>query len=220
MNNVKSAAALLFGALGLSAVTILPAQAGLPGQATDAEPTPDGVSVEVVTVNGSGCPAGTASASVSEDRTAFSVTYDDFLAFAGADANPTGFRKNCQLNLKVHVPQGYTYAVKGIRHRGFAGVESGATALLRTNYYFQGSPQNSVVSHTIRGRYLGNWVYDDDVAQDQLVYKPCGEERNLNINTELRVDTGTSDEAKISFVALDSQRGSARYDFAWKRCGA
>ncbi|CAM5378677.1 hypothetical protein SALBM311S_06184 [Streptomyces alboniger] len=35
-------------------------------------------------MNGSGCPQGTAAVAVSEDNTAFTVTYSDYLAQAGA----------------------------------------------------------------------------------------------------------------------------------------
>ncbi|MBZ4324335.1 DUF4360 domain-containing protein, partial [Streptomyces huiliensis] len=47
--------------------------------------------------------------------------------------------------------------------------------------------------------------------------------RYFNINTELRVDAGTSDTAKTtSFLMMDSTDGniSTLYHFAWKQCPA
>ncbi|MYY10946.1 DUF4360 domain-containing protein [Streptomyces sp. SID4919] len=81
--------------------------------------------IEVATVNGSGCPTGTAAIAVSPDSTAFTVTYSDYLAKAGGPSLPTDFRKNCQLNLIVHVPNGFTYAVMGVDYRGSASLERG-----------------------------------------------------------------------------------------------
>src|SRR5690606_30490162 len=61
------------------------------------DPPPDKIVIKVATVNGSGCPQGTTAVAVSEDNTAFTVTYSDYLAQAGGDSPPTAFRKNCQL---------------------------------------------------------------------------------------------------------------------------
>jgi hypothetical protein len=51
-----------------------------------------------------------------------------------------------------------------------------------------------------------------------MVWHPCGERRNLNINTELRVSKGTSTDA--SFLTMDSIDGSIEttYHFAWRAC--
>jgi hypothetical protein len=71
-------------------------------------PPPDRIIIDVVTVNGSGCRPNTAAVAVSPDNTAFTVTYSEYLAQVGVGSKPTDFRKNCQLNLRVHVPQGFT----------------------------------------------------------------------------------------------------------------
>src|SRR5437868_14630846 len=93
MMNAKRTAIVLAGALGLPVLTALPAAA--------APAAPDNVSIDVVSVNGSGCPAGTSSVVISDDKTAFTVFYSDFLASAGGNAPPTAFRKNCQISLRV-----------------------------------------------------------------------------------------------------------------------
>lgn len=109
---------LLSGTIAALLTSVLPAQHQPSGGFED--PPPDKIVIKVATVNGSGCPQGTAAVAVSEDNTAFTVTYSDYLAQAGGDSPPTAFRKNCQLNLLVHVPQGFTYAVAGADYRGFA----------------------------------------------------------------------------------------------------
>jgi hypothetical protein len=182
---------------------------------------PDHITIEVVTVNGSGCPAGTAQVTPRPDNTSFTITYSDYLARAGGNSDPVDFRKNCQINLAVHVPQGFTYAIASAEYRGFAHLQPGAGGLTRANYYFQGASENAPVSHTIAGSYSGDWRFTDTTDAAELVYKPCGESRNLNINTELRVDRGTSDPAQTSFITMDSTRGKVEtiYRFAWKECG-
>ncbi|MCF3103572.1 DUF4360 domain-containing protein [Streptomyces roseoverticillatus] len=184
-------------------------------------PPPDKIVIEIATVNGSGCPAGTAAVAVAPDNTAFTVTYSDYLAQVGVGSKPTDFRKNCQLNLIVHVPQGFTYAVASADYRGYAKLEPGASGTEKASYYFQGSSVTTPISHTFRGNYADNWQATDRVDVAALVWAPCGEKRNFNINTELRVNAGSSDPSKTtSFMTMDSTDGDLNtiYHLAWKEC--
>ncbi|MEV8591611.1 DUF4360 domain-containing protein [Streptomyces sp. NPDC052012] len=183
------------------------------------DPPPDKIVIKVATVNGSGCPQGTTAVAVSEDNTAFTVTYSEYLAQAGGDSAPTAFRKNCQLSLIVHVPQGFTYAVASADYRGFASLQPGAKGTQRASYYFQGSPNTEYRSHPFAGPYENNWQATDTTDWAQLVWAPCGVQRNFNINTELRVSAG-SDPDEVSFMTMDSTDGdiSTIYHLAWKEC--
>jgi hypothetical protein len=207
---VSIAAAIAVGALSAAPASAAPLRV----------PGPDGVTIEIATVNGSGCPAGTAAVAVSDDKEAFTVTYSEYMAQAGGSSAPTDFRKNCQISMKVHVPQGFTYAIASTDYRGFAALEPGSSGIEKASYYFQGMPQTAAVSHNLSGAYSDNWQFTDTNDVAQLVYKPCGEERNFNVNTELRVLKGTSDPAKTSFMSMDSTDGSIKttYHFAWMQC--
>jgi hypothetical protein len=184
------------------------------------DPPPDKIVIKVATVNGSGCPAGTAAVAVSGDNTAFTVTYSDYLAQVGGNSDPTAFRKNCQLNLLVHVPAGFTYAIASVDYRGFASLQRGASAMQRASYYFQGSSNTAARTHSYNGPYNDNWQATDSTEWAQLVWAPCGVQRNFNINTELRVNKGTS--TGTSFMAMDSTDGEIDtiYHLAWQPCPA
>ncbi|MFG3284246.1 DUF4360 domain-containing protein [Streptomyces sp. NPDC048111] len=181
---------------------------------------PDKIVIEVATVNGSGCPLGTAAVAVSPDNTAFTVTYSQYMAQVGAGSKPTDFRKNCQLNLIVHVPSGFTYAVASADYRGYAHLERGASATQKASYYFQGSQDTASRTHPYAGPYDDDWQATDSTDWGQLVWAPCGVQRNFNINTELRVNAGTSDPHTNSFMAMDSTDGDIQtiYHLAWKEC--
>lgn len=187
-------------------------------------PPPDQVTIDVITVNGSGCPAGTAAVAVSLDNTAFTVTYSGYTAKVGVGAGPTEFRKNCNLNLIVHFPQGFSYAVTSANHRGFASLAAGATATQSANYFFQGQSTTGLIQHALpAGPFEDDWQNTDTTEITDVVYSPCGEQRNLNINTELRVFAGTSDPTKTtSFVSMDSTDGAftTTYRFSWLACPA
>ncbi len=142
------------------------------------------------------------------------------MAQVGPQSRPTDFRKNCQLNLKVNAPGGFTYGIAQADYRGFADLQKGAKGTVKASYYFQGMSDTDQRSKTYNGALSDNWqvTHKTDVAS--IVYHPCGEKRNFNINTELRVDKGTSDPKKTSFMAMDSTDGSIEtiYHFAWKTC--
>ena len=170
---------------------------------------PGKITVDVVTVNGSGCPAGTAAVAVADDNTAFTVTYSDYTA---------QFRKNCQLNLRVHYPQGFTFGIAKADYRGFASLPRGAKGMQRASYYFSGSSSTGTSTHNIPGPKSDNWQFTDQTDVAEIVFAPCGMVRNLNVNTEVRAFTNSANQA--SFVSMDSTDGSfnTRYQFAWKRC--
>jgi len=185
------------------------------------DPPPDQIVVEVVTVNGSGCPAGTAAVAVAPDNTAFTVTYSNYLAQVGVGAVPTDFRKNCQVNVLVHAPGGFTFAIAKADYRGFAALARGASATEKANYYFQGQTATELRTHQLSGEYEDGWQATDETDIAALVFRACGEQRLLNINTELRVNKGTSNtRTTTSFITMDSLDGSLNtvYHFHWKRC--
>ncbi|WP_242905698.1 DUF4360 domain-containing protein [Actinomadura terrae] len=203
----------------LSALVLSAGMAPAASAATS-EPPPGRITIEVVTVNGSGCPAGTAAVAAAKDDSAFTVTYSKYLAQAGGNSQPTDFRKNCQLSLGIHIPQGFTYAIASADYRGFASLASGASAIERANYYYQGMQQTTPISHSLKGKYSDSWQFTDRTPVAELVWKPCGEDRLLNVNTELRVDKGTSAPGDTSFISFDSADGSIKtiYHFEWKKC--
>jgi len=212
----------MFGALaaGGAVVSILASTLAGPSAVRD-EPPSEKITVDVLTVNGSGCPAGTAEVAVSPDNTAFTVTYSNYLAQVGVGARPTDWRKNCQLSLLVHVPAGFTYAIASADYRGFASLEPGSTGVEKAGYYFQGSPSTTYATHTFAGAYADDWHATDTTDAAALVWAPCGVARNLNVNSEVRVLAGTSDTTSAtSFMTMDSTDGavSTVYHFAWQQC--
>ncbi|WP_242614185.1 DUF4360 domain-containing protein [Actinomadura roseirufa] len=178
------------------------------------------MTIEIATVNGSGCPMGAAAVEVSDDRDAFAISYSQYAAQAGGGSKPADHRKNCHLNLKVHAPRGFTYAVSSADHRGYASLQPGAEAILLSRFYFQGASQVREFTHRLLGPYDGAWRFTDVVPESELVWKPCGEERNLNVETRLQMNEGTSDPAKVSFIGASAPDGSVKttYHLSWMTC--
>ena len=88
----------------------------------------------------------------------------------------------------------------------------------RASYYFSGQSGTGQSTHNLTGPKTDNWQFTDSTDVAEIVYAPCGMVRNLNVNTELRAFTISSNQS--AFVSMDSTDGSVntRYQFAWKRC--
>ncbi|GAA1789522.1 DUF4360 domain-containing protein [Luedemannella flava] len=197
---------------GVALSLLMPATAGAaPGNR---------IVIDVVTANGSGCPIGTTAVAMSPDNTAMTVTYSHYSARVGAGAGPVEFRRNCQLNLNVHVPNGLTFAVASVDYRGFGHLERGAAGLHQAAYYFQGQGSTQRSGRRFFGPMDDDWQVRDEIPIMERVYRPCGVQRNININTELRVYGGQSDLRNPSFLNMDSSdvEFSTKYNLTWKAC--
>src|SRR5215207_717450 len=184
-----------------------------------APPPPQGqVVVELVKVNGSGCRPGTAAAAIAPDRTAFTVTYSEYQAVVGPGTKPKDARKYCNLNVRLDIPAGYSYAIRQADYRGFGQLERGVRAVQAASYFFPGGSKKADVERSFTGPFDDNWLTTDQLEDRDLDWAPCGKSRKLSIDTELRVSAGTSSPTETSLIAMDSTDGTieSRYHFAWK----
>jgi hypothetical protein len=177
-------------------------------------PSATALAVTVVTANGSGCPNATATARVLPDGSSFTIDFGGYFAWAGGDAPPTAFRRNCQFVIQVTRPEGLTYAVAGAEYSGFALLNEGVTGVQAARYYFQGQSATTVGSHQFTGPFADTWETEDAFAPDELVFAPCLYERNLNVNTEVRL-TPQPATAELNAIVLDP---SLTVHLEWQAC--
>ncbi|WP_242903317.1 DUF4360 domain-containing protein [Actinomadura terrae] len=199
-------------ALG-SALTLVPA----PASAAHIPP-PGSVAVEIATLNDSGCPRGTVS--VDSDTELFRFRYSNYSAFVGQGQPPPAFRKNCQISVKVRHPPEYTYGIMSVEHSGFADIQEGASGTLKSTFALSSRKTPASTEHVIPGRYSQNWHFTEQSDLPEVIVRPCGETSFTTLATELRVDAGTSDTTKVSFMSLDSTDTTlnSTYRFYWLHC--
>jgi len=202
------------------AALAIPSAAVAKPQAPQGPPS-DPMTIGVVKANGSGCPDGTTDVLMSKDNTSFTVTYSAYTALVGPEATKLDARKNCQLALDVNVPSGFTYAVAKVDYRGYADLAKGATGSQSASYYFSGMSQTVRSKHNLKGPMEGYWQKSDAVGVLSLNFLPCGDQRYLQVNTDLRVNGGWSNTKKVtSLVTMDSTDLNLKtvYQLAWKSC--
>ncbi|WP_242902624.1 DUF4360 domain-containing protein [Actinomadura terrae] len=202
-------------ALAAIATPIMPAEAS-PRLALG----PDGVKLGIVSLNGSGCPPGTVHVSLRDSKDVFSIIYSSYVAWAGGSSRPIDARKNCQVRLKVNLSEGFTYAVSQVKHNVYADLQDGVSARQKAAHYFTGADQARRVAYEIKGPFANDFFYTDTTPADDLAWRPCGEDLDLHIDTEVRLDKGASHSSEISFVSMDSLSDGpvTTYHFAWKKC--
>jgi hypothetical protein len=191
--------------LNTAAAALVALSALSPTGAAEEEPT---ASLEVVTVNGSGCRAGDADVK-SDDRT-FTIGYHTFLARAGGGSSPLDMRKNCQINIRVSVPDGFTYGLARTTYEGYTHLQDGASALNRVSTYLQGTSPTAAVNHPFTGPFSDSWETQYRPGFPDIQWSPCGTPRNININAEVRVTLGSADPDRLNFAIVERSRGLVR----------
>src|SRR5215472_12952495 len=132
---------------------------------------PPWLTVNLQTVNGSGCPPGSTAVSKAGAGTEFTVTYSEYIASAGGGAPPLDFRKNCQINVLVGVPSGWTFGILEVDYRGFAFMDRDAHGRLSASYYFAGLSGTANQQHPISGPRNGDYEFSD--VANVVSWAPC-----------------------------------------------
>ncbi len=168
---------------------------------------------------GSGCPAGSVAQNVAPDLQAFTLLFDSYIAEVGPGVPFASRRRNCQLNIDLDFPQGWSYSIMTVDYRGYVSLEPRVSGLQQSSYYFQGQAQTARLRTPMYGPIDRDYQIRDTLGITALVWSPCGATRALNINTEIRTDNSRN-PAGSGLMTTDSIDGAVRliYGFRWRRC--
>jgi len=220
---VASAALVSIGAVGCSQET--GDQIEETGAATDAVgstitvPNPSGAYFAKVTANGSGCPAGTWDAAISDDGKTFTMRFSQYET--SLEPGQMIAVKDCQLAIKLHSPQGLSYSVSQFYYSGYAYLDqAGMTATQTAKYYFQGNPIASADNRSdMRGPMDKEYVFQDNIGIVDLVWSKCGVDRDLNVATRVMAKNNVR-KTGSGYISNTTVDGSVELKFklAWRRC--
>ena len=181
-----------------------------------------------VTYRGSGCPDGSLTYSISEDRKAFTFLFDRFTIETGPNNPSLQTMAGCSIVASTKYPAGWSFAIANVVYRGFAVVE--APLVLWFGRLI-------VVDSTARGR-IPQPVYQElhgPIDGDfQLVGAALSEwssciNRTTGIFQPSRITFTTvldfnrvpiASNGARGFVGFDSLDGdlAQRYNIVWRRC--
>jgi hypothetical protein len=187
-----------------------------------ADPPPQGpITIENVTVNGSGCLPHAVATAISPDKQAFTVIYSQYIASLGPGTKPADAHNSCKLMLKLDVPAGINYTFAELNHRGYARLEPGVTAKQTTTYSFGGNDK-VVTTHSQSGPWDDDWQFTGQAAS--LPFAPCGKDRKLHIDTDVALTAGSEPQTAVSRFDFDSTDVQTNHDMIstykliWKKC--
>ncbi|KAH6905788.1 hypothetical protein BKA70DRAFT_1291074 [Coprinopsis sp. MPI-PUGE-AT-0042] len=185
-----------------------------------AVPPPPGFNITSIALNGSGCPAGSTSYTLNQNRTGITVSFFGFYAEAGPGIAISQNRKNCRLTFGVGVPPGFTFGISTIDYRGYYQLDNKVTASQNSIYYFQGQTQQATARSAFVGPIDGgDYLFRDTYDLTQTVTAPCGQQSVMNIDADLRVSNSQNPQGSglISTDSIDTVLITT-YHFNWLTC--
>ncbi len=176
----------------------------------------DDIRLGVPGYGGNGCPAGSASVTLSPDQKSLTLIFDQYLVEAGG-VNPRTARKSCNIAIPVHVPNGLSVSIIAVDYRGFNSLPSGARSLFNAEYFFAGG-RGPRVTRTFQGPLTQDYLIHNDLAVGAIVWSRCGESVNLRVNTSMTAISNSRLDDVLSTVDSADFRAGIIYRLQFRRC--
>ena len=176
----------------------------------------DDIALGVPGFGGSGCPAGSVSATLSPDFKSLSLLFDQYEVSAGGTTGRAFDRKACNVAIPVHVPGGYSISVLSIDYRGYNHLPAGASSQFNVEYFFAGG-RGPAFRRTFWGALDSDYFINNQLSAESLVWSPCGADVNLRTNSSMRVATVANREASAT-VDSEDVNAAIIYHLQIRRC--
>jgi hypothetical protein len=154
---------------------------------------------------------------MSDDAKAFTLLFDSYVAEAGPGMPLSLARKNCQIAVDLRFPQGWSYSIFTVDYRGYARLDPGTSGQQVSSYYFSGQSKTGNLRTTYYGPAERDYQIRDTLGIDALVWSPCGVNRALNMNTQVRVSATGRQRALMTIDSIDGELKHV-YGIQWRRC--
>lgn len=167
---------------------------------------------------GNGCPAGSASITVTGDGQTMSVLFDQFAAEAGNTTGRRVDRKSCNLRVPVRVPNGYSVALIGVDYRGFNAIPGqGAYNDFRAEYFYAGS-RGPVFQKRFVGPQADSFHITNNLIATNLIWSACSKEVIFSINASATSMSNAQMQQTMMIVDSIDISAGILYHFQLRRC--
>lgn len=179
-------------------------------------PGPGEVTIKDATVNGSGCPVGSATVIVTnshEDGPIDSalVSLDSFVV-----EKPGKSRKFCNIAIDMKFPLGWSYAIADTFIPGAAVIQEGVRAKVDTSVAFRGTSAKGATKRSQKGHWEGTFHLQDWF--DHPVWSPCGKVLPVNLKITASLSGKAKQEGGPSVIQIGGQEPTQLFNIRWKRC--
>jgi hypothetical protein len=181
----------------------------------------DDISLGMPGYGGTGCPAGTVSATLSPDAKTLSLIFDQYVAQAGGDTGRRMDRKNCQVAIPVHVPQGYSFSIVDMDYRGYNSLPAGASSTFNVEYFlaYPGAPARGPrYSKNFSGPLEQDYLVQNSLGLEAVVWSPCGTDVNLRASTSMVAQANRRGEQTMATLDSIDAKAGVVYSLQWRKC--
>lgn len=146
---------------------------------------------------GTGCPAGTATVSLS--GSSLSVRFSSYRVAAGGSTGNTFDREACGLSIPFTAPSGQAVAIVGMDFSGYNNLPSGASSTFSAEQFLAGGT-GPKFTKSFKGPTKGKFTTSSNVP---LSWSGCGASATLRTQTSLLVKTSGGKAASASIRSQD-----------------
>jgi hypothetical protein len=179
---------------------------------------PQGVTIQNVSVLGSGCSPESVASVLSPDAKEVSLLFDNFSAEATAGSGPLVGKKFCQLALQISIPPGWQMGLTSADYRGFVSIDPGALAQHEVLYSFNKSFSGNFRSRVLNGPLNQDYSFRNEIAPNLINWSDC-HTRNVELNIRVSL-VAQGNSAGGAMITLDTVDGAIQQSFqvAWRTC--
>lgn len=187
-----------------------------------------------VRVQGNGCPAGTTSIALSDDKRTITLLFDRFVNQVGGRSGRKNEIKRCRVRAPLHVPPGYQVAIVALDYRGYNFLPQGGRTVLKTAHFFSRDSDRSKGEKKVVRKFDFAGPIDEEFlltseAESEPIWSVCGRNTHIGFTTVLRTQTNRQEEEALSTVdSVDAAIGTStvesanrlQYHLFWRSCGS
>lgn len=186
---------------------------------------PESAEIRYIKMSGSGCEDSAISASISPDFKDLSLFFDNHSVEIGDGSdnpNLTRLQKNCRIDVKIAVPDGWQYAFKSVDYRGFVALPASAYGFHRMAALSANGIVPTLREVIHRGPIFDLYTFHVEASPTRYVWSSCSSGvQTMTFLSQLGVGfyPKMSDRSN-AIVSLDSKDFSMRQDIGlvWKKC--
>lgn len=165
---------------------------------------------------GTGCNSSNARATLSPNGQQISILFDDYIVSAEGRFEPAIDRKNCDVNIPIRAPHGFSVALFTIDYRGFAALDSSSRLSFTADYSLSGRSSRRY-SREFQGPMNDNYTFRNEIRAELDVWSACGGTLNLRTQSSMIAEAPAGGQAQGSIDSMDIQSGII-YSFQFRRC--
>lgn len=160
-----------------------------------------------VSVTGTGCKKDTYSIIYLEDRSGFTIGFNDYkLELTGEDQKNKVTKKDiaCQITIPLHIPKQLRITSVSAEYEGFASLPTKAAINFFNQYrfFFAGAPPAVESVGTLKGPVERSFTTKDNLTIVSAIKSPCGKAANMIVKG--RMQLVNENKEKSASVTVDA----------------